>query len=301
MKAIQFDRYGGPDVLGLVDIAAPHAGPGEVRISVRAAGVNPSDWKRRAGLYRDFEDVSFPAGVGVEAAGVVDEVGEGVAGVAVGDAVFGFGNGTVAQCAVLTHWAPKPDLMPFDVAAGVPVVFETASRALDELGLGDGRTLLVSGGAGGIGTAVIQLARLRGLSVIATASAAKQDYVRELGAVATTYGPGLAERVRLLAPDGVDGALDVAGSGVLPELIGIVGEARRVLSVADLSAESYGAKFSLGPPQDPVGALLQAARLWSEGRFRLHIDRTFPLAETAEAHAVSSAGHVTGKLVIAIG
>lgn len=300
MKAVQFSEYGGPEVVHVVDVDAPHAGPGQVRIAVRAAGVNPSDWKRREGQYRAFEAVTFPSGFGVEASGVVDEVGPGVAGVAVGDAVFGFGEATMAQYAVLTHWAQKPDDLPFEVAGGLPVIADTATRALDEVGVTSGQTLLVSGAAGGIGTAVIQLARLRGATVIGTASAPKQDYLRDLGATPTTYGPGLAERVDALAPAGVDAAIDVAGSGVIPDLIAIVGNPAHVLSVADFSAEQYGAKFSHGPPKDPERIFAEVARLYADGRFRLRVDQTFPLERTAEAQTISAAGRVTGKLVVAV-
>lgn len=297
MKAIQFSKYGGPEVLHVVEVDEPHAGAGQVRIAVRAAGVNPSDWKRRAGI---FESVSFPSGVGVEASGVVDEVGLGVSDASVGDAVFGFGANTAAQYAVLTHWAHKPDGVSFEVAGGLPVIADTATRALDEVGVKSSETLLVSGAAGGIGSAVVQLAHLRGITVIGTASTQKHDYLHGLGAIPTTYGPGLAERARELAPQGVDAALDVAGSGIIPELIEIVGDASRVLSVADFSAEKYGAKFSHGPPKNPERVFADVARLCSEGLFRLRVEQTFPLERTAEAHEISARGHVAGKLVILI-
>jgi NADPH:quinone reductase-like Zn-dependent oxidoreductase len=300
MKAIQFSRYGGPEVLDLVDIDPPHPGPGEVRIAVRAAGVNPSDWKRREGQYRAFEQVNFPSGLGVEASGIVDQVGAGVSSTFIGDAVFGYGEGTMAEHAVLTHWAHKPDDLPFAIAGGLPVISETAWRSLDELGVKAGQTLLVSGAAGGIGSAVLQLARVRGIIVIGTASQQKHDYLRELGAIPTTYGPGLAGRVQSLAPGGIDAALDIAGSGIIPELIAIVGDPAHVLSVADFSAEEYGAKFSHGPPKDPERVLADVARLHSQGLFRLRIEQGFPLARTAEAQALSAAGRVTGKLIISI-
>ena len=300
MKAVQFSVYGGPQVVRLVEVEAPHAGPGQVRIAVRAAGVNPSDWKRRDGQYRDFEDVTFPAGFGVEASGVVDEIGPGVASVSLGDPVFGFGENTMAQYALLSHWAHKPDDLSFEVAGGLPVIVDTATRALDEVGVRSGQTLLVSGAAGGIGSAVLQFARLRGIAVIGTASAPKHDYLRGLGAMPTTYGPGLAARVKELAPRGVDAALDLAGSGVIPELIEIVGDPSHVLSVADFSAEQHGAKFSHGPPKDPEKILADVARLCSEGLFGLHVDQVFPLGEVAEAQEVSAQGRVTGKLVISL-
>src|ERR1700733_574017 len=291
MKAVQFSKYGGPEVLHVVEVDEPHAGPGQVRIAVRAAGVNPSDWKRRAGYYRDFDPVTFPSGVGVEASGVVDEVGQGVSNVSVGDAVFGYGANTMAQYAVLTHWTHKPDDLSFEVAGGLPVIADTASRSLDEVGVKSGETLLVSGAAGGIGSAVIQFARHRGITVIGTASAQKHDYLRGLGAIPTTYGPGLAERVRELAPEGVDAALDLAGSGIIPELIEIVGDPSRVLSVVDFAAPKYGAKFSAGPPKDPERVLADVARLCSEGLFNLRVEQTFPLEQTAEAKKVSTKGN----------
>jgi len=300
MKAIQFSEYGGPDVLRIVESEAPHAGTGEVRVRIRAAGVNPSDWKRREGQYRAFEDVLFPAGVGVEGAGIVDEVGRGVTSVAIGDAVFGFGENTMAEQAVLSHWARKPANVSFEVAAGLPVVSDTATRALDQVGVAAGQTLLVSGAAGGVGTAIVQLARLRGITVIGTASAAKHHYLRELGAIATTYGAGLEERIRELAPDGVDAAIDVAGSGIIPELIRIVGDAAHVLSVADFSAEQYGAKFSHGPPVDPARLFATIAELCSAGSFTLRIDQTFPLDRAREAQEVSQLGRVTGKLIVCV-
>ena len=300
MKAIQFNDYGGPDVLQLVDVEPPNAGPGEVRIRVRAAGVNPSDWKRREGQYRAFEDIRFPAGLGVEGAGIVDQIGPGVTDVMVGDSVFGFGRNMMAEQAILTHWARKPDTLSFEVAAGLPVISDTATRALDQVGVVNGQALLVSGAAGGVGTAIVQLARLRGIIVIGTARAAKHDYLRALGAVATTYGEGLEERARALMPNGVDAAIDVAGSGIIAELIRIVGDPAHVLSVADLSAEEYGAKFSRGPTADPARLLAKMANLYSAGLFTLHIDRTFPLERAREAQVASQSGYVTGKLVVRV-
>ncbi len=300
MKAIQFSEYGGPEVLHLVEVNEPHAGPGQVRIAVRAVGVNPSDWKDRTGGARDASPVSLPSGVGSEASGVADEVGPDASDVSVGDAVFGFGVNTVAQYAILTHWAHKPDDLPFDVAGGLPVIVETASRCLEQAGVQSGETLLVSGAAGGIGTAVVQLARLRGVKVIGTASPHKQDYLRGLGAIPTTYGPGLAERLTYLAPEGVDAALDLAGSEIIPELIEIVGDPSRVVSAADLSATQYGARFCYGPPKNPERILAEVARLYSDGLFQLHVERVFPLEQTAKAQELSAQGHVTGKLIISV-
>lgn len=301
MKSIQYSEFGGPEVLQKVEAEEPHPGPGQVRIAVRSVGVNPADWKRFTGYFRDFIPIEFPAGMGFEAAGIVDEVGEGVTDVAVGDAVFGLGSPTLAEYAVLSSWAVKPDAMPFEVAGGLAVVAETGLRSIEQVGVQAGQTLLVSGAAGGVGSAVVQFARQRGITVIGTAGPGKQDYLRDLGAIPATYGPGLAERVRELAPQGVDAALDLAGAGIIPELIGIVGEASRVLSISDFSAPEHGAQFSTRPLEHPERSLAEAAQLYSEGALRLRIEKSFPVAKVADAFALSIDGHVAGKLVIRVG
>jgi NADPH:quinone reductase-like Zn-dependent oxidoreductase len=299
MKAVQFAAYGGPEVLRLAEVEEPHAGPGQVRIAVRAAGVNGIDWKIRAGFMREMMPLPLPAGTGVDAAGVIDEIGAGVAGVAVGDAVFGSGSQTYAEYAVLSNWALKPAGLSFEEAAGYPVPAETAIRIINQVGVKPGQTLLVSGASGGVGSAVIQFARQRGINVIGTASPSRHDYLRSLGAVSTTYGDGLADRVRAIAPGGVDAALDIAGSGVIPQLIELTGDPSKVLSIADFSAPEHGAQVS-SAPSDPAGAFAEAGRLFSEGTFRIPVDQTFPLADAAQAQAASQAGHAAGRLVITV-
>ncbi len=179
MKAVRFNQFGGPEVLEIVDLPDPHPGPGQVRIAVRAAGVNPSDWKKRKGLM----DGELPQTLGHEAAGVVDELGEGVADVAVGDRVFGFsGEGAAqAELAVLSYYAPIPPSLDFPGAAALPAAIETATRALDQLGVGSGSTLLVNGASGSVGSAAVQLAVVRGGRVIGSASPANHEYLRSLG------------------------------------------------------------------------------------------------------------------------
>ncbi|GJE15604.1 NADP-dependent oxidoreductase [Methylobacterium marchantiae] len=302
MKAVQYSEYGTPDILRFVEIDAPHAGPGQIRITVKAAGVNPLDWKLRSGLYRDFMPIAFPSGVGAEAAGIVDEVGDGVSDVSIGDAVFGLAvwRTAMAEQAVLTRWARMPDGMSFEVAGALPIIAESATRILDLVSIESGETLLVAGAAGGVGTAVIQLARHRGVTVIGTASAPKHGYLRELGAIPTTYEPGLSARIRELAPQGVDAALDLAGAGNIPELVEIVGNGLRVLSIADIDAPKYGALVTTSQGEHPEIALANVARLYAEGTFRLPIERTFPFERIAEAQERSSTGRVAGKLVIAM-
>ena len=157
MKAIQFAGYGGPEVLKLVEVEAPHPGPGQIRIAVRAVGVNGIDWKIRAGFMREMIPLSLPAGSGVDAAGVIDEIGTGVTGAAVGDEVFGSGSGTYAEYAVLSSWAVKPAGLSFAEAAGYPVPAETAIRIINQVAVKPGQTLLVSGASGGVGSAVVPI------------------------------------------------------------------------------------------------------------------------------------------------
>jgi NADPH:quinone reductase-like Zn-dependent oxidoreductase len=178
MKAVQFSRFGGPEVLEIVDRADPHPGPGEVRIAVRAAGVNASDWKKRQGLM----DQELPQTLGYEVAGIVDELGEGVTDIAVGDQAFGFCSGAgQAELAVLTAYAPIPASLDFTAAAALPVAVETAARALDQLGVHGGTTLLVNGASGNVGRAAVQLAVARGAHVIGTCGSGNHEVVRSLG------------------------------------------------------------------------------------------------------------------------
>jgi NADPH:quinone reductase-like Zn-dependent oxidoreductase len=303
MKAAQFSEYGGPEVLEIVDLPDPHPGPGQVRIAVRAAGINATEWKLRKGLV-DFGD-ALPQTTGRDVAGVVDELGEGVTDVAVGDRVFGVSDdgAGAAEWALLTYRAVIPEALGFVDAAGLPVALETATRALDQLGVARGRTLLINGASGGIGSTAVQLAVARGARVIGAAGPANQGYLGLLGAEPVTYGDGMVERVRALAPDGVDVALDVAGSGVLPELIDLAGGAQNVLTLADFEgSDKHGVRFSNGfADGHAFHALAEVGALIAAGRFWLPVDRTFPLAEITAAHRTIEAGHVRGRLVLVVG
>ena len=301
MKAARFSQFGGPEVLEIVDLPDPHPGPGQIRVAVHAAGVNPSDWKARKGELGG----ELPQTTGRDVAGVADEIGEGVTDVAVGDRVFGFSGGSAgagaAELALLSDYAPIPPSLDFAGAAGLPVVLETATRALDALGAGAGTTLLINGASGGIGSVAVQLAVARGARVIGIASPGNHDYLRSLGAEPVGYGPGLAGRVRAVAPGGTDLALDVAGSGVLPELIELTGGPEHVVTLADFAgAQEYGVRFSRGEDGRALHAIAEIGELIESGRFSLPVVHTFPLGEIAAAHRVSEDGHVRGKLVLLV-
>ncbi len=300
MKAVRFSRFGGPDVLEIVDLPDPHPGPGQVRIVVRAAGLNASDWKKRQGLM----DQELPQTLGHEAAGVVDELGEGVTDVAVGDRVFGLtaDEGAEAELAVLSIYAPIPPSLDFAGAAALPSAIETAARALDQLGVESGSTLLINGASGSVGSAAVQLAVARGVRVIGTASPANHDYLRSLGAEPVAYGAGLADRVRALAGGGVDLALDAAGNGILPELTGLAGGPDHVITVADFTgAREHGVRFSRGDVGRALYILTGIGDLIESGRFSLRVGQTYPLVDVAEAQQASEQGRVRGKIVLTVG
>jgi NADPH:quinone reductase-like Zn-dependent oxidoreductase len=300
MRAIQFTEFGGPEVLRVADLPEPHPAGGQIRVRVRAVGINPIDWKVRRGMMGG----DLPKVTGQEVSGVVDELGEGVSEVAVGDEVFGpaAGGGGAAEYALLENWASIPASLDFAGAAALPVAVETASRTLDFVKVADGQTLLVNGAAGAVGIATVQFARERGARVIGTASPGNHDYLRSYGAEPTTYGDGLVERVRAIAPAGVDRAIDAAGGGALPALVELAGGPENVVTIADYEgAQATGVTMTGGPGSVRAWyALAQAAELVQAGRFSLPVAETFPLEQIAQAHALSETGHVRGKLVLLV-
>ncbi|HWH09836.1 MAG TPA: NADP-dependent oxidoreductase [Solirubrobacteraceae bacterium] len=299
MKAVRFAEYGGPGVLRVDEVPEPHPAAGQVRVSVRAAGVNPVDWKIRSGAMAGVVPVDFPRTIGSDVAGVVDELGDGVSDVSVGDEIFGSAvGGASAEYAVLDHYAAKPASLSWAEASGYPVVVETALRVLKLLCATDGQTLIVNGAAGGVGIAAVQFARERGARVIGTASESNHDFLRELGAEPTTYGDGLVARVLELSPGGADRAFDAAGHGALPALIELTGSPDNVVTIADFTAPEHGVRVTTGRDGRSWEALGQAAELHDRDRFTLPVERTFRFSEAADAHRLSEEGHVRGKLVL---
>ncbi|MER5274989.1 NADP-dependent oxidoreductase [Streptomyces sp. NPDC002809] len=302
-KAYVFTRNGGPEVEALVDRDRPVPGPGELLVAVRAAGVNPVDWKLRTGYSRPgSEPQPFPTAFGSEAAGVVEAVGPGAEGFAVGDEVFGnpvaggYAEHTLLPVTVTAH---KPAGLSFTDAAVLPVAAATAYDGVHQLGLAPGATLLVTGAGGGVGTAAVQIARHAGVHVIGAASAAKKDFVESLGAVHVASGAGLADRVRAAAPDGIDAVFDLVGGDTLREAATLLADPAALVSAGgkQLAAELGGAPVE----RARTAAVLDAvADLVVEGVLRTYVTRTVPLAGAGEALRAVEDGHALGKSVIEV-
>jgi NADPH:quinone reductase-like Zn-dependent oxidoreductase len=260
--------------------------------------VNPIDWKSFSGAMAGGQPMVGTGYLGYDAAGVVDEVGEGVTGVSVGDDVFGSGRHTQAEYAVLDSWALKPASVDWAVAGAAGVAGETSERGLRLLGVKEGDTIFVDGGAGGVGAVAVQMALALGARVIASSGEANQDYLREIRAIPVLYGEGVADRVRAAAGGAVDAVFDVAGKTPVEALIGLVPEPSLVLSIANFTAGQAGARVSGGGPDSrPMEALAEVADLLAQNKLVIKI-QTFPFERATEAYRISQGGHVRGKLVL---
>jgi NADPH:quinone reductase-like Zn-dependent oxidoreductase len=298
MWALQFDEYGGPEVLHLGEAPEPHAGPGQIRIIVKAASINGIDRKISSGLTSGGKPLKGTGYLGFDAAGVVDEIGGGVTGVAVGDDVFGCGSKTQAEFAVLDSWALKPASVDWSVAGAAGVAAEAAERTLRLLGVENGSTLFIDGGAGGVGAVVTQFAIARGATVIASASQSNQDYLREIGAIPVLYGAGLTDRVRAVPVDRIDAVLDVAGKTPIEDLIALAPEPAQVVSIANFNAGEAGARVTGGSADSqPEKALAEAAELLESSKLVIKV-QTFPFSRAAEAYSQLQSGHARGKVVL---
>ncbi len=300
--ALVFTEYGGPQTQHLVDLPKPVPGPDELLVAVRAAGVNPVDWKIREGYLRDVFELSLPKVMGSELSGVIEQVGEGVSDFQVGEGVFGSPvAGAFTEYALLPVRvaARKPDAVSFIDAATLPVAAATAYDALAQLALPAGATVLVLGAGGGVGVATVQLARAAGHEVIAVAGAAKRDFLTSLGAVHVASGPGTAERVRAAAPAGIDALVDLVGGDPLRELAVLVDDRARIVTAVDpgAAAEFGGAALRRQPG---AGTLVELARLVETGDLAPRVSEVYPLHRAADALAAVECGHTLGKVVIEV-
>lgn len=308
MRAAFYNVYGGPEVLEVGELPDPVTGPDGIVVRVAAAGVNPVDWKIRAGYLDGAFPTHFPVVPGWDVAGTVEAVGPAVTSYAVGDRVLGYArkddvqHGTTAELVRVSerHVAPLPDGVPFEAAAAIPLAGLTAYQAIEAAGIGSGDTVLVHAAAGGVGAFAVQLARLRGARVIGTAGESNADFLRELGAEPVTYGEGLVDRVRAVL-DGapVTAALDFVGDSSTADSFTLVEDPSRVVSVTDAAAVlgGGGRYVFVRPDSTQLGEL---ARLAADGSLRVEVSQTFDLANVAEAHERSAVGHGRGKIVVTV-
>lgn len=297
MLAVRYSEHGGVEVLKVVEVDEPHAGAGQVRVAVRAAGLNPYDAKARRGVYGQRK---LPSGQGAEFAGVVDEVGDGVHGLAPGDEVLGWTSfAAQAEYVVVPaeRVAPKPAGLDWAVAGGIGLVGNTALRSSNALELGPRDTVLVTAAAGGVGLFDVQFARAAGATVVATASQPNHEFLRELGAIPVAYGDGELQRLRDAAPHGYTAMLDNHGrSSVLIGLeLGI--PAARINSIAD--SDELGIK-TVGGGGKTAEELSWLANSVAGGDLVLPILATYPLSQVQDAYRLLETGHGLGKIVLSI-
>jgi NADPH:quinone reductase-like Zn-dependent oxidoreductase len=303
-RRIEFSRFGGPEVLDLVQREAPLAGPGEVRIAVVAAGLNPLDYKIFGGLPTSQPHVfDLPSGNGMDFAGTIDQVGEGITALTVGDEVMGSTiRGAQADFVVVdaTSLIAKPLGLEWVLAAGLTTVARTAVASLDAIEAGPEDTVLVSAAAGGVGILACQLAKRRGARVIGTASLENHEYLRSLGIEPVEYGESLVDAVLAIAPDGITAALDNHGRASVDAALALGAPASRINSIADYgAAEKYGT-LSAGASSASADDVAMVAMLVAVGEVQLPIDSTYPLEEARAAYERLKDRHVRGKIVLTL-
>jgi NADPH:quinone reductase-like Zn-dependent oxidoreductase len=307
-RAVIYEKFGGPEVLEVQDVPEPHAGPGEVRVRVAAVGLNPMDPAIAATpeLAARF-NITVPSGFGYDFAGVVDEVGDGASGFAEGERVYGgvmeraaadfvVVNTPLGASEVLLH---TPEGLSDELASTLGVAGATASAALAAIDIRPEDTVLIGGAAGGVGVFAVQLAQLAGATVIGTASQGTFSFLRELGAEPVTYGAGLADRVRALAPDGITAAIDLFGTETVQTALALGVTPERIATIAAGPTPPGGARAAWGGDAEP-DALPRIADAIAAGQITVPIAARFPIEQIREATALQADRHVHGKIVVTL-
>ncbi|MEU6817927.1 NADP-dependent oxidoreductase [Streptomyces sp. NPDC046860] len=302
MKAVTVAAFG--DAPQVSEQPEPKVGPDTVLVRVNYAGVNPVDWKVAAGRLDPILYTYLPLTPGWDLSGVVERVGPAVTEFAPGDEVIAYARTDTAQHGTYAELVPapvrsvarKPDSLTWQQAGGLPLAGLTALQSLEAADVTKGDTVLVNNAAGGVGSFALQIAAAAGVRVIGTASEAKADYLRSLGAEPVTYGEGLVERVRALAPGGVDASMDFYGGEATAVSLKVTKSPSRVVSIADPAVRERGGRYAFARP-DHAG-LTKLSDLADAGKLTVHIDRELPLAEAAQAWRLSQEGRTTGKIVL---
>jgi NADPH:quinone reductase-like Zn-dependent oxidoreductase len=304
VKAVRFSEYGGIDVLRVDDVPVPAPGANQVLVRVKAAGINPGETKIREGSLHSRWPATFPSGQGTDLAGVVEELGEGVTGVTVGEEVIGYVDtrSSQAQYAVVeaANLAPKPASVPWEVAGAMPVAGFTAWAAVRAVGARGGDTVVVSGATGGVGSIAVQLARRAGATVVGLSSAANHDWLRGHGVIPVAYGDGVADRIRAAAPGAPSAFIDTYGGDYVDlALNDLAIPAERIDTIVRFDAvEKYGIKAEGNAAGASAAVLAELAGLIAAGDLEIPIAATYPLDQVREAFTDLEKGHSRGKIVL---
>jgi NADPH:quinone reductase-like Zn-dependent oxidoreductase len=302
-RAVKFDKYGGLEVLQVVEVARPTPGPGKVLVRVRAAGINPGEAMIRKGMLADRWPATFPSGQGSDLAGIVEEVGPGVANVAVGDEVIGFTNERSSQAEFVLvesgNLVPRPANVSWEQAGALFVAGTTAYAAVRSVGLSAGDTVVVSGAAGGVGSIAVQLARNAGARVIGLSSDANHKWLADHGVIPVTYGEGVEDRIRAATGGKVDSFIDAFGGGYVELALKLGVAPNRIDTIIDFSAAAeYGVRTEGNHEAANADVLAQLAGLMAAGRLEIPIARVYPLAEVRDAYRELEQRHTRGKIVL---
>jgi NADPH:quinone reductase-like Zn-dependent oxidoreductase len=302
-RAVRFDRYGGVEVLKVVDVEDPVPGPGQLLVRVRAAGINPGEAKIRMGMLHERWPAAFPTGQGSDLAGVVEAVGDGVEDFQAGDEVIGFTDNRASQAELVVidaeHATRRPPGVPWEVAGSLFVAGATAWAAVRAVEMSEGDTVVVSGAAGGVGSLTVQLARRAGATVIGLASEHNHEWLRRHGVTSVTYGDGVADRVRAAAPDGVDAFIDTVGGGYVELALELGVAADRIDTIADFAAVGkYGVKAEGNAAGASAQTMAELAALIETGTLEVPIAATYPLDQVREAYTELERNHTRGKIVL---
>jgi NADPH:quinone reductase-like Zn-dependent oxidoreductase len=301
-KAVQFDEYGGPEVLHLAEVSLPVAGPGKVLVQVKAAGINPGEAKIRDGLLHARWPATFPSGQGSDLAGIVAGTGPGVAGFAAGDEVIGWTDNRAAQAEYVLveagNLVAKPASVPWVAAGALPVAGFTAYATVRAVAPHPGDTVVVAGAAGGVGSIAVQLARRAGATVIGLASTANHDWLDRHGGVPVTYGDGVADRIRQSAAK-VDAFIDTFGADYVELALDLGVAPDRIDTIANFEApQRYGVKGDGNATAASAEVLAGLAGLIAAGDLEIPIAATFPLDQVQDAYRRLAQGHLLGKIVL---
>jgi NADPH:quinone reductase-like Zn-dependent oxidoreductase len=302
-RVVRFDKYGGLDVLQVVEVDRPIPGPGKVLVRVKAAGINPGEASIRRGLFAQRWPSTFPSGQGSDLAGVVEEVGPGVTNVAVGDEVIGFTNDRSSQAELVLvdsgNLVPRPPNVSWEQAGALFVAGTTAYAAVRSVALTAGDTVVISGAAGGVGSLAVQLARNAGAKVIGLAGDANQKWLTDHGVIPVTYGDGVEDRIRAASGGKVDAFVDTFGGGYVELALKLGVALNRIDTIIDFAAAAkYGVKTEGNHEGATAQVLAQLAALLAAGRLEIPIAKVYPLADVRDAYRDLEQRHTRGKIVL---